>query len=397
MIKQTDISLPFLALCIFMLFRPLVSISYFGSHGLFGLNFLELFSICMSYVFIILILVNLKQQYFDGASILLLIFCLYCLLSFLWGSNVRDISRLILPAVFFFVARVYIKEESQLKTLILLTLLGYVVPVLGSAYYILLHKVAKTIYWTGLERYSGMYEKIHTLAHAMFIFIFFSLLYVYFNEKSEDKKKVFIFIIYFLCLVALFDLAKTYTRTVYLGFYIFLFCYLVGRRNYKLLIGITLCGILVAINSSSFWEMIYDFTDVFAGKRDIYYMGSGRMEIWTSFLSDYASLSFPNQILGAGIVGVANTHNDFLSLMYGLGIVGFFVYVSFMSKTFFDIFKSSIERKLKYIFYGFILAVIAMNSFSNSYISRIELAQYFYVIIGAFYGLRDNSTEIIRV
>jgi len=298
--------------------------------------------------------------------------------------------------VLFFIARANIEEESQLKMLILLAIIGHIVPILGSAYYIFHKKMAITVYWTGLRRYFGMYSGVHALAHSMFIFLFFVMLYLYFNEKSEEKKKAFIFFIYFLCMVALFDLVKTYTRNVFIGFYILLFFYLIGRRNYKFLVVTILASILVAINSSSFWEMLYDFTDVFQGKRDILYMGSGRMKIWTDFLTHYANLSFPNQILGASLKGVADTHNDFLSLMYSLGIVGLFIYVSFISKVFFDISKSCIDRKLKYIFLGFILAVVAMNFASNSYISRVELAQYFFFIVGTFYGLRDSSPEMIH-
>lgn len=397
MIKRTNIANPFFALCVFMLLRPLFAISFFDTHTLFGLKYLELFSICMSYGFIILILANLKQQHFDGPNALVLMFCIYCVLSLMWGSDIRPVIRLILPAVLFFIARANIEGESQLQVLILLAIIGHIVPILGSAYYIFHNKMAITIYWTGLHRYYGIYSGVHALAHSMFIFLFFAMLYLYFNEKSESRKKAFIFFIYFLCLIALFDLVKTYTRNVFLGFYILLFCYLIGRRNYKLLIGITLGSILVAMSSSAFWEMIYDFTDVFQGKRDILYMGSGRLGIWTRFLHEFVNISFPNKVLGAGVVTISDSHNDFLSLMYGLGIVGLFIYVSFMSKVFFDISKSCIDRKLKYTFSGFILAVAAMNFASNSYVSRVELAQYFFFIIGAFYGLRDNSVSMSQV
>lgn len=391
MIIRTNITISFLALCVFMLSRPIVAMSYFDSHSIFGLKYLELFTICMSYGFIILILPTLKKQTLDGASIFLLLFCLYCGLSLMWGSDVRQVSRLILPAVFFFSTRVIVEEEKQIERLLLLAILGSVVPILGSAYLIIHHKMNITVYWTGLNRYYGMYSGIHGLAHSMFIFLFFAMLYLYFREKTDRRRTTFLYLVYFLCLIAVFDLLKTYTRNVFIGFYILLFCYLIGRRNYKLLLAITLGSILVAINSSTFWEMIYDFVDVFQGKRDLVYMGSGRIGIWTRFLGAFFDLPFPNQVLGAGVTRIAASHNDFLSLMFSFGVVGFFIYVSFIMKVFFDILKSCIERKLKYTFLGFMLAVFAMNFASNSYISRVELAQYFFLVIGVFYSLQDTS------
>ena len=139
--------------------------------------------------------------------------------------------------------------------------------------------------------------------------------------------------------------------------------------------------------------MIFDFTNYFQGKKDLSWVGSGRMGLWADVLTDYTKLPFPDQVLGIGVKTgeIASSHNDFLSLMFSLGVVGLFLYISFMSKVCFDIAKSYLDRKLKYTFLGFILAIFTMNFASNSYISRVELAQYFFFITGAFYALRDNS------
>jgi len=166
---KVNITISFLALCLFILLRPIFTLSYFAANGLFGLKYLEIFSIGISYLFIVLILLTLKQQRLDGASALLLVFCLYCGLSIAWGSVIREVTRLILPALCFFIARANVKEENQLKALTLLSILGYVVPVLGSAFLIILGKGFQTVYWTGLNRYFGMYEHIHALAHSMFV------------------------------------------------------------------------------------------------------------------------------------------------------------------------------------------------------------------------------------
>jgi len=181
-----------------------------------------------------------------------------------------------------------------------------------------------------------------------------------------------------------------------MGFAILSFFYLIGRRNYKILAATILGTICVVFSSSTFRMMIYDFTYFFEGKRDLSWVGSGRMGLWNDVLITYTNLSFPNKVLGAGVStgGIMSSHNDLLSLMFTLGAIGLFLYISFMAKVFFDIATARIDRTLKYIFLGFILAVLAMNFASNSYLSRGELAQYFYFIIGTFYAVRDSSLTI---
>ena len=133
-----------------MLLRPLFTVSYFDTHTFFGLKFIEIFTICASYGFVVLLLVNLKEQHFDGVAILLLLFCLYCGFSVMWGSEVRQLTRLVLPAVIFYVVRINVKEEKQLRTLLKMGILGFVVPILGSSYLTILNKVSRVNYWSGL-------------------------------------------------------------------------------------------------------------------------------------------------------------------------------------------------------------------------------------------------------
>jgi hypothetical protein len=56
----------------------------------------------------------------------------------------------------------------------------------------------------------------------------------------------------------------------------------------------------------------------------------------------------------------------------------------------YDIFLSAIDIKLRIIFIGVLFSVIVMNLVSNSYIVRVELAQYFWLFMGIFYALNDN-------
>ena len=60
---------------------------------------------------------------------------------------------------------------------------------------------------------------------------------------------------------------------------------------------------------------------------------------------------------------------------------------------FIDIMMCNLDRVFKYIYLGFLFAVLGMNFASNSYISRFELAQYFFFTMGIFYAIRDVDNK----
>ena len=165
-------SIFFLILCAFSLLRPMVTISFFADNGFAGVSFLDLFSLGTSYLFIILILIHLKSVRIDGTDLVILLFCTYCFVSIFWGSAPQEVLRLILPAAAFFFVKFAVTEKWQIKQLLLLIIIGHIVPIVGSAVLISLGKsIYMTVYHTGIEMYTGMYSKIHTLGHSMFIFL----------------------------------------------------------------------------------------------------------------------------------------------------------------------------------------------------------------------------------
>jgi hypothetical protein len=302
---------------------------------------------------------------------------------------------LILPFALFIAVCVIVTNEKQIVTLLAFILVSYLIPLIGSAYLIMIgESIGKTIYQTGLIRYEGMYLKVHTLAHSMFIFIFVLLLYI--NLNKIKSKKIHLYFLYFLFLIALFNLFKSYTRNVWIGTFILLNFYFLGQRKYFyyafLIFGVT----TVAIVSSEFNTIFFDFLEPLRGERDISGLGAGRLGMWSSVLKEFNSLSWEVQFIGVGIgeakkgFGISRGHNDFLSLLYSTGYIGFFLYTAFLSRVGYDIIRSSIERHLKYLFLGFFCAVIFMNTASNSYLSRIEMGQFFYFILGIYYVLNNK-------
>ncbi len=390
----------FLILCIYCLIRPIATISFFSTHHILGVTFLEFFSLSTSYLFLLLILLHLRAVRLDGAGLFILFFCFYCALSVLWGSRIREVLRLILPALAFFMVRITVREEWQIKRLLVLMLIGYILPVLGSALLISLGKsVYMTIYFTGLERYTGMYLKIHSLAHAMFIFSTIFLIYLSLDETAQAKRPFFIYFCYLLSILAIYNLYFTYTRTVFVGLTILVSWYLLGRRSYKLLAIALLVMVVIVLTSSHFETIFYDVYEPLRGETGMSKMGSGRIGGWSNMITTFSNFSFELKAIGFGAGGLLGNstfslvdgHSDLISLLFTLGIIGFLLYMALILKLFHNIAKSNMKRLLKYISLGFLFAVFAMNFVSNSYLARFELGQYFFFFIGIFSVLRDIS------
>jgi O-antigen ligase len=394
----------YICLCVFALLRPIMCIQYFAETSIIGLNFLELFSISISYTLLAVSLLEihrLRTFPINFATVIGLLFCLYLLFTLVLGSHIRETFRVILPFAIFIAVRVIIKNEKQIITLLSLIFLSYIIPLLGSAWLIMIgESIGKTIYQTGLIRYEGMYLKIHSFAHAMFIFVFVLFFYVTLNKNEKKGKKLFLYCLYFLCFIAIFNLFKSYTRNVWIGLFILLVFYLWGRKKY-LVIATCIFGVaIIALVSKDFHTIFFDFIEPLSGEKEIRHLGAGRMGLWTSLIHRFKSLPLEVKLVGIGIesekqgFGIGRSHNDFLALLYTTGLIGFILYITFLLRVGYDILKSSLERQLKYLFMGFFCSVIFMNIASNSYVTRVELAQYFYFILGLFYVLNDKIHKI---
>ncbi|MCK4827103.1 hypothetical protein KA005_65830, partial [bacterium] len=100
-------------------------------------------------------------------------------------------------------------DQSKVHTLFIALIMGFLLPVIGSAVLILSGlSVSYHVYWTGLDRYGGVYFATHQLAHEMFVFISVSLVYIV-SQKNWKKNKTFTFIICFFSILAIFNIYKS--------------------------------------------------------------------------------------------------------------------------------------------------------------------------------------------
>ncbi|MBS4069010.1 MAG: O-antigen ligase family protein [Sulfurimonas sp.] len=367
-----------------------------------GMSLGEITSVVFSYIFIMIAVTKYNKIRMDSISILILFFCFYLLIAGSWGGGFKEIARLILPFSAFFVARIATNSEKQVKTIYLCLVISFIVPVIASTITTLRGQgIEMVVFQTGLARYMGVFTGPHAIAHSMFICLLALVLYDHFRAWEGNRSFVITISLAVLGVLAIFNLYKSYTRNVYIGFAAFLFFYLWGRRKYKL-VGLTSVVLLgVVLFSSSFRDIFFDVYDPLEGKtQNVNEMGSGRIGGWGSMLSSFHNAPIVDQIRGLGISAqttitsgayFGGAHNDFLSIILCFGYLGMVIYLSLYLTLIIKVMIADTDRSYKTIIIGFIVAVSMMNLLSNSYLTRFELAQYFNMSLGMFFGLSDRN------
>ena len=150
---KPKISLLFIVLIVFVLLRPIISIRFFATHGIFGNNILELFGLGISYTLTIFLFLNLNKVRFDSVMFFILALSLYSILSLFWGSTIEEVMKFILPVSVFFTMRTIVDDEKHIKVLFLLVIISFIFPVIGSSWLIVQGKgLGMTVYRTGNDR-----------------------------------------------------------------------------------------------------------------------------------------------------------------------------------------------------------------------------------------------------
>lgn len=382
-----------LLLVVFAFLRPL-SLT-FRDISMAGYNALEIFSIVISYLLVIGVLINFRNLEFDFISVLIFFYCGYCTMSIIWGTQPRDWARMVLPFILFFAARTMLSDFRQIRLLILLMTVGFVYPILGSAYVILTGTSVGHFVWaTGGLKSQGIFSRVHPFAYSM---LFFSFVYCLLLLRVHLKKRIIKSLMLFLLMVSVYCLLKSYVRTTYLGFFVFWLVFLWGfNKGYFVfyLIGV-FCIVTLYWTTAEriFWqpEVRKEFSLDTAA--------SGRISLWKDNLGVFSRFSMDKKMLGVGLSGelkkvkgiddvVRASHNDYLALLMTLGILGLLIYLIMYITLLKDILSSGIERKTSFLFLGIVISALAMNFISNAYIYRVELSQLFWLFMGIFYRLK---------
>ena len=391
---------PLVLILYFMFFfRPIVLLK--PVLNLVKFRLLDIYSIIVTYGLLLATLVDIQNLRWRTVSSLIIAFCLYCGLSLLWGSNLREIARVVFPFVVFFAIEALVTNRNQAEMLIKIFIIGLSLTILINFFEIaILGKSGEIFrgYGQSVIRYGGLTGGEHTLAHMMSVFWFTFFLCSIFNFDMIKKRKI---CWYVLLIMSLYCIYKSYTRTVFLGLVIFILVYSYGLGKKKFITCLLIIISVVLIFKGILFVAFGDVKEALKYK-EYYKAGSGRIKIWTTELNKFEKFSFDRKILGIGLgyekfytrfkkerYFIARSHNDFLGLLMTLGIIGFLLYIAILALCLRDVINSSLETRGKFFFFGFLISIIFMNFISNSYLSRVQLSQVFWMFMGLFY-IRDR-------
>lgn len=382
-------------LLLFAFFRPLTT----AIHQIGSINILDAFGLASSYLMLMVLFPSIKRLELSAINILVFLYILYCILSLAWGSDLREMSRILLPFIPFFLAQIVIQSDKHLRLVLSLMILGYVVPIIGSATTIFLGiSFFEVDYYSGIARHYGLATGAHALAHMMLFFSYVLGLQFIVNQNSRPSLMIGLAGLF---LGSLYCIFMTNTRTVYLGVFIFWSFFLWSWKK-KIFVSVFLSLLVVFVLYSGQVKKVLTRSD--PGKAEtqsMNYISSGRFSLWDHNIRIFENLPVWQQMLGVGFGNeqksvvdasarervVSSSHNDYLSLLMVSGIIGLILYGLIQMTFLINIINSGITKRLKYCFIGVLCTVVALNFVSNSYVNRFPLAQLFWFYAGIFYAL----------
>ena len=397
--KKSNRDIALLALLLFAILRPICSIDFPTVTNISFLRLNEYFNLVFSYLALIVVLLRIRLIKWNIVDLFFLLIISYSIISLTWGSNIREMSKVIFPMFIYFLARSSrISIVDTYKVLFVLVVV-FSFPMIFNALLIVGNYGSRGIgYWTGIERFQGIYGGPHTLAHESLIYIFLVVFMMYLMQLAKvkfDKKWIYFFLV--VIVLALFNVYKSYTRTVYFGLTLFAIIFLIGNKKYLFVTIISLIAFIFIAQSEAFRTLFFDVIQPLEGTQEIEEMGSGRIGIWKNNFNIF--FDKPDRwLIGLGIgmevLGNRNyfgaSHNDILSILISLGLVGLLLYLLVKFTFFLIVMTSPVDKKLKIFICSFILSVFLMNLLSNSYLNRFPLAQYNYLIMGLMLNILDS-------
>lgn len=340
----------------------------------------QIFNAAFSYFFLLILAFSAREIMIERTGILIIIFSFYCVASITWGSQPKKVIELLLPFILFFSAMTFINRMDQVKHITLLYALGFILPLLFSTVFILLGlRVQMIEFWNKVPRHAGVYSGSHALAYQMLFYSYFFGFHRLIKGNQRNLNKYFFI---GMLVLSIYCLYQSHTRTAIIGFLIFWIIHLYGlnKKSFYLLliIGFFAAFVFQSQIGALFWKK--------SNEQDINRATSGRVGLWSDNIKIYLDLSLPEKILGQGLTDnpLIPYHNDYLSLIMGLGLVGLSLYLFILLNLLYDIFLTK-EKMLKFFFLAVLISSCVMNFGSNAVISRFELSQCFWLLMGLFY------------
>lgn len=407
-----------LLLQLFYFVRPVMFV--YVDARIFGLDLFEVLTIVMVGVLFCAFLLTGSgyRRGVDRLDLTMLLFIFWCALVTVLQWDVSDVKASIkwaLPFLMYVLLRRMVRTDQAYLRYLRRLVVGFAIIVAINAIAIVQGKGLYSVNWyTGFDRYQGVFKDLHSMAHTvgfaiMLVVMFFGIQSAWRGSGGWRAHRLMVALSVLIVPLALYSLVKGNVRTVMVGLVVF-FGVLLWMRNRRLFV-MYVASLVAVWTLSSYWQEV--FWDATAGKgvgTAVEMAGSGRPFIWEHNLRMYFGLPFTQQVMGLGVgneIGVmpANgiitseyrtraweSHNDFLSALMELGIVGllFVVYIYYLLVR--EAYR--IQGPERIYFLALLAAVIVMNVLSNSYLNRFGLGQLFVmVMIGMDVSRQLRSSE----
>ncbi len=387
------------------LLRPLMFI--YVDLQFFGLSFFEVVTAIIVGVLLLAFMASPGDQRrpLDRLDIVMLAFVAWVVIATVlqWeASDLRASIKWALPFGMFVLLRRAVRSEKDYFRYLRNLILGFAILAVVNVAYIAQGKGLYSINWySGFERYQGVFKDLHTMAHTigfsvMLVFIYLGLLRAWRGPAAWRASRSVVLVAVCLLPVAAYSLWKGNVRTVMIGIavYIGALVWLKWRRYFAAYIGALVAAWLL---SSTIQAVFWDVTSGKGVGSATEMAGSGRPMIWKHNLELFAGLPFDQQLSGQGVgneIGVigANgvitayyrqraweSHNDFLSALMELGVVGLALVIVIHLLLYRHI--ATMPPQGRAFFMALLVAVVVMNLLSNSYLNRFGLGQLFVMVM----------------
>ncbi|MBT3219213.1 MAG: O-antigen ligase family protein [Proteobacteria bacterium] len=375
----------------------------------FGLNAMEVYSGGVAALAGLMCLIFLNKVQGHPFVLPFLLFVLAVFLSALQDMDIRftsaNVAKYISPIlVMFLVSTLF--EQHHRRIIINIILLLAIVPILFGFLHLATGQMQE-MWLDGYFRLRGGYHNIHNAAHTMAFFFCLSL----FVAATRTSKKEIAAILAFggLCFILMF---LTYVRTPMLGIAAFIPVFLLVERRWGLLALSVGAGLMAFAYNSTVAERFGDVFLFFSSAQpdQMGQLGSGRIGVWLDSLEDFVRYPMFSLLFGVGMRGPLilgqeglDSHNDYLLLLYTFGPIGVMTHLLFQVHVFFNCLwlrRHSIDPWV-YHFANFNIAlgvmVIVTNIVSSSYVTRINIAVFFWSLGGMVYGcVLDEKRRLFK-
>ena len=321
-------------------------------------------------------------------------------------SSMSTYAKLVIPPLTYIMLKRLLPDRSAHIRMLFLMLIGFLLPFIMSA--VMTYQgegLGQVVYWTGLERYRGVYANIHNMAHNAGFAIMLAITYLVIRQnETAPLRWIELSVVATVFSVGPYLLYAAQVRNVYLGLAIFFFVvtFFYNKRAFGLFV------LLSIVFLSYFWEAVaaifFDVLDpeFFEEKAS----RGGRLGMARQALDAWSAAPFLNQLTGMGVImhGMGqlsgpvfaavqpweDPHNDWLYVLMSVGLIGLGIIIGLFASIFRAVLR--IRGKEKFALLGVFLAVVLMNVFSNSYITRFSMFQMFFMLM-VYADLRSTGSE----